>query len=61
MLCRATPTNMICGNDADAKKIVTKILEKDFGWHVMDCGNVKRSRYLEPIAVLWIEHGMSLS
>ncbi|MGR4065677.1 MAG: NADPH-dependent F420 reductase [Vulcanimicrobiaceae bacterium] len=52
------PTMFIAGNDEDAKKTVTGILES-FGWDAVDAGPIERSRLLEPLAILWILRGMS--
>ena len=49
------PTMFICGNDAEAKKIVTNILT-EFGWETIDTGGIESSRLLEPLAMLWINH-----
>jgi len=46
------PTMFICGNNADAKAQVTRILEQ-FGWEAFDCGGVIAARAIEPLCVLW--------
>jgi predicted dinucleotide-binding enzyme len=46
------PTMFICGNNAEAKKQVTKILD-DFYWETLDCGMIEASRAIEPLAMLW--------
>ncbi len=46
------PTMFICGNDADAKKLVAGILVQ-FGWDVEDMGSMEAARAIEPLAVLW--------
>lgn len=46
------PTMFICGNDADAKKEVTGILEL-FGWETEDMGAAAAARAIEPLAILW--------
>jgi predicted dinucleotide-binding enzyme len=51
-LAGGPPTMFICGNDADAKKIVTGILDQ-FGWEVEDMGMAEGARAIEPLAVLW--------
>ncbi|HXV14665.1 MAG TPA: NAD(P)-binding domain-containing protein [Candidatus Krumholzibacteria bacterium] len=51
-LAGGPPTMFICGNDADAKKTVTGILDQ-FGWDVEDMGAVEAARAIEPLAVLW--------
>ena len=51
------PDMFICGNDADARKSVAKIC-KDFGWGVIDLGGIEGSRYLEPMCMTWVLHGV---
>ncbi len=51
------PDMYICGNDQSAKKEVTAMLA-DFGWPVIDLGPIEASRYLEPLAMGWITHGL---
>jgi predicted dinucleotide-binding enzyme len=51
------PDMFIAGNDADAKKIVAQICEH-FGWGVVDLGGVESSRYLEPMCLTWVMHGI---
>ncbi|MEZ5103822.1 MAG: NAD(P)-binding domain-containing protein [Draconibacterium sp.] len=46
------PTMFICGNNAEAKKEVTDILDK-FGWETEDMGTVEAARAIEPLAILW--------
>lgn len=50
------PDMFICGNDADAKKIVSQICDH-FGWGVIDLGGIESSRYLEPMCLVWVLHG----
>ena len=52
----ARPDMFLCGNDDDAKKIVTQICEH-FGWGVIDVGGIESSRYLEPMCLVWVLHG----
>jgi 8-hydroxy-5-deazaflavin:NADPH oxidoreductase len=47
------PTMFIAGDDGDAKAIMTGLLT-DFGWDVSDLGGIQASRYLEPLAMVWI-------
>jgi len=46
------PTMFICGNNAEAKKKVTEILEL-FGWEWEDMGSVEAARAIEPLCILW--------
>ena len=46
------PTMFICGNDEDAKKAVTTILDQ-FGWETADMGSVEAARAIEPLCILW--------
>jgi predicted dinucleotide-binding enzyme len=46
------PTMFICGNDAQAKKAVSKLLDQ-FGWAVADMGLVEAARAIEPLCMLW--------
>jgi predicted dinucleotide-binding enzyme len=46
------PTMFICGNDPDAKRIATAILDQ-FGWDSEDMGRVEAARAIEPLAILW--------
>jgi hypothetical protein len=47
-----TPTMFICGNDQDAKIVVSGILHS-FGWEVEDMGVAAAARAIEPLAMLW--------
>ena len=47
------PDMFLCGNDDAAKKTVTGFLDA-FGWHPVDIGGIEVSRYLEPLAMVWI-------
>lgn len=49
------PDMFICGNDGDSKKTVTELTES-LGWQVVDIGGIEGSRYLEPLAMIWITH-----
>ena len=46
------PTMFICGNDQDAKRIVTQFLDQ-FGWETADMGTVEAARAIEPLCILW--------
>jgi len=47
----------IGGNDADAKKLVGQVCEA-FGCGVIDLGGIDASRYLEPMCMAWVVHGV---
>jgi 8-hydroxy-5-deazaflavin:NADPH oxidoreductase len=51
------PTMFICGNDANAKKSVTQILDQ-FGWDTEDMGAVEAARAIEPLCKLWCIPGV---
>lgn len=46
------PTMFICGNDADAKHTVSRLLQQ-FGWESADMGMVESARAIEPLCMLW--------
>jgi predicted dinucleotide-binding enzyme len=46
------PTMFICGNDEQAKKIVTGIVDQ-FGWETADMGRAEAARAIEPLCMLW--------
>jgi predicted dinucleotide-binding enzyme len=46
------PTMFICGNDAAAKNVVTKVLD-EFGWETADMGGAEAARAIEPLCILW--------
>lgn len=50
------PTMFICGNNADAKKTVTSILE-NFGWESEDMGMAESARPIEALCILWCAPG----
>lgn len=47
-----TPTMFICGNDADAKSVVSNFLQAN-GWEAADFGGVRSARAIEPLCLLW--------
>jgi predicted dinucleotide-binding enzyme len=51
------PDMFIGGNDADAKKLVSQVCNA-FGWGVIDLGGIEASRYLEPMCMAWVVHGV---
>jgi len=51
-----SPDMFICGNNAAAKQTAGKLIE-ELGWPpVIDLGGIENSRYLEPLAMVWIVH-----
>jgi 8-hydroxy-5-deazaflavin:NADPH oxidoreductase len=46
------PTMFICGNDEEAKNVVSRILDQ-FGWEIADMGKAEGARAIEPLCVLW--------
>lgn len=51
------PTMFICGNDPEAKNVVTALLT-DFGWETEDMGHVQAARAIEPLCILWCIPGI---
>jgi predicted dinucleotide-binding enzyme len=51
------PTMFICGNNNQAKKDVTLLIEK-VGWEVEDMGNAESARAIEPLCMLWCIPGL---
>jgi 8-hydroxy-5-deazaflavin:NADPH oxidoreductase len=51
------PTMFTCGNDHDAKRIVTQVLDQ-FGWEIADMGTVEAARAIEPLCMLWCIPGL---
>jgi 8-hydroxy-5-deazaflavin:NADPH oxidoreductase len=43
----------VCGDDPDAKKVVTGLVAA-LGFEPVDVGPLSQARYLEPLAMLWI-------
>ena len=50
---RESLSMFLCGDDADAKKVVTGLVA-ELGFEPVDAGPLKQARYLEPLAMLWI-------
>ena len=46
------PTMFICGNDVQAKQVVSGILDQ-FGWEIADMGKAEAARAIEPLCMLW--------
>jgi len=51
------PTMFICGNDDDARKTVTGIVDQ-FGWETADMGKAEAARAIEPLCMLWCIPGL---
>jgi 8-hydroxy-5-deazaflavin:NADPH oxidoreductase len=51
------PTMFYCGNDADAKNVVAKIVDQ-FGWDGADMGTARAARAIEPLCQLWCIRGL---
>jgi len=51
------PTMFYCGNDAEAKQEVARLLEQ-FGFELLDCGKATAARAIEPLVQLWCLPGM---
>ena len=51
------PDMFVCGNDDDAKEIVSQLC-LHFGWGTVDIGDITGSRYLEPLCLVWVLYGM---
>jgi predicted dinucleotide-binding enzyme len=51
------PDMFICGNDSDARKKVASLLG-EFGWGVVDIGDIEASRYLEAMCIAWVRAGV---
>jgi predicted dinucleotide-binding enzyme len=47
-----TPSMFVCGNDEEAKKTVTRLVQQ-FGWEAIDMGKVEAARAIEPLCMLW--------
>jgi predicted dinucleotide-binding enzyme len=52
LLAGGPPTMFYCGNNAEAKAVVARILQQ-FGWDGEDMGGAAAARALEPLAQLW--------
>jgi 8-hydroxy-5-deazaflavin:NADPH oxidoreductase len=51
------PTMFICGDDANAKRVVRQILDQ-FGWDTEDMGAAEAARAIEPLCKLWCIPGI---
>jgi predicted dinucleotide-binding enzyme len=54
------PTMFICGNHEDAKRAVAAIVDQ-FGFDVVDMGEVESARAIEPLCMLWCIPGFRCS
>ena len=52
------PSMFICGNDAEARKLVHSIVDQ-FGWETEDMGAAEAARAIEPLCMLWCIPGFA--
>jgi predicted dinucleotide-binding enzyme len=52
------PTMFICGNNDEAKKTATALLD-EIGWEISDMGKVEAARAIEPLCILWCIPGIN--
>lgn len=52
------PTMFICGNDEQAKALVSDVLDQ-FGWEPQDMGAVEAARAIEPLCMLYCIPGFT--
>lgn len=52
------PTMLFCGDDGEAKSIVSRLIVES-GFESVDAGPLRCARYLEPLAMLMIELGFN--
>ncbi len=52
------PTMFICGNNEEAKKRTSALLE-EIGWEAADMGKVEGARAIEPLCILWCIPGIN--
>ena len=50
------PTMFYCGDHAEAKSTVARIIEQ-LGWTPYDCGGIVACRAIEPLCMLWCSRG----
>ena len=53
---QGTPTMFICGDNPEAKRVVSGIIQQ-FGWEPYDCGGIIAARAIEPLCMLWCLRG----
>lgn len=51
------PDMFIAGNDDLAKATVAELCG-GLGWRAVDLGDISAARYLEPLCMVWLRHGM---
>jgi hypothetical protein len=56
-LAGGPPSMFIAGDDEGAKDVVAALLTT-FGWEPIDLGGIEASRYLEPMCLAWVLHGI---
>jgi 8-hydroxy-5-deazaflavin:NADPH oxidoreductase len=47
------PDMFIAGNDDQAKQVVSALLA-EFGWPVVDLGDIENARWLEALSLAWV-------
>jgi predicted dinucleotide-binding enzyme len=52
------PPSMCIGGDSDEAKAAVTALLQSTGWDVVDLGGIEASRYLEPLCMIWVAHGL---
>jgi hypothetical protein len=52
------PPSMFIGGDDEAAKATVTGLLRDTGWDVVDLGGIEASRWLEPMCMAWVAHGV---
>lgn len=52
---QGTPDMFLAGDDADAKNTVAT-LALEFGWDMVDAGDLSQARLLEPLGLLWVNY-----
>ncbi len=52
------PTMFICGNDDEAKKVVSSVLDA-FGWETEDMGKANAASVIESLCILWCLPGFN--
>jgi hypothetical protein len=57
-LAGGPPSMFICGNNDEAKKEVSAILDA-FGWQIEDMGAAEAARAIEPLCILWCIPGFT--